>query len=209
MKSLKKIITFIIIVTVTISCAFNKIDKKIDSFYTTKNFGQFSVIPLVKPIKLWRDDQSKEWGIDRLKYDLKRSVNINNQKKIGVDKSFIYGKLPKHKQNLNDYTKEDYVYFYKYGGVSISKTILNSKDEIRIYPIDSTSKTFILPERWFVINVADSITEAFFSKKRYDEYLKQKGISGEMYEINKYHKQYKETGILPWFPDSIKVKLKK
>ena len=65
------------------------------------------------------------------------------------------------------------------------------------------------PERWFVINVADSTTEAFFSKKKYQNYLKEKGISGKMYDVNKYYKQFKETGILPWFPNSIKVKLRK
>ncbi len=35
----------------------------------------------------------------------------------------------------------------------------------RAYPIDSTSKTYIITERWFIIDVADSTTEAFFSKK--------------------------------------------
>ncbi len=207
MENLKKVIVLILAAAVVSSCLFDKRPKDVDPFYTTRNFGQFPVMPLVKPIKLIQNDQSKEWGID-IPHSFKKRLSIENINEIGVCEIYVYGRIDKKKWNISTYKKGDFVYAHKYGGTTISKEAWNSAEEIRIYPIDSNSKTFILPERWFVINVADSTTEAFFSKTKYDEYLKEKEISGKMYNIDKYHKQFIETGILPWFPDSIKVKLK-
>ena len=80
------------------------------------------------------------------------------------------------------------------------------KDNVQVYP-DSIHHTFIIPERWFVINAADSTTEAFFSEAKYQTYLKEKGLSGRMYNIDSVNKEFTKTGIAPWFPDSIRIKL--
>ncbi len=135
-------------------------------------------------------------------------MNIENINSIGIEETFIYGKVKHEKQTIDGIEKGDLVYARKFGGTLISQEPMALERVKRAYPIDSKSKTSVLPERWFVINVADSTTEAFFSKKHYEEYLKEKGISGKMYDINRYHKQFKATGILPWFPGSIKIKLK-
>ena len=212
MKSLKRTLTLWLILATFSSCIFDKKteDKEIESFYTTKNFGQFPVLPLSKPLKLHQEDQSKEWKIEYLKHSFKQRIPTQNLKSIGIDKTYIYGKIDKKTHKSNIYSKGEFTFLHKFNSMSSTPNYREpTKDEIQIYPTDSINKTFVFPERWFVINVADSTTEAFFSKKKYEDYLKEKGISGKMYDINKYHKQYKETGILPWFPDSVKVKLKK
>ena len=210
MENLKKLIVLILIMVVVSSCIFDKRSKDIDPFYTARNFGQFPVLPLAKPIKLHCDDQSKQWKVEYLKHSFKQRIPTHDLKEIGVDNTYIYGKIDKKKYRSRIYDKGEYAFLHKFNSMSSAQNYREpTKDEIRIYPIDSTSKTFIFPERWFVINVADSTTEAFFSKVKYQKYLKEKGISGKMYNIEKYHKEFKETGILPWFPDSIKVKLKK
>lgn len=210
MENVKKAIVLILTVAVVSSCLFDRRPKDVDPFYTTKNFGQFPVMPLIKPIKLLQDDQSLEWNIDMLDYSFGHVMGVNNLDRIGVENTYVYCKTDSKKRCVGIYEKGDYVFLHKFNSISSTSTFRKpQKDEIQIYPLDSLGKTFTLPERWFVINVADSTTEAFFSKAKYDEYLKEKGVSGKMYNIDKYHKQFVETGILPWFPDSVKVKLRK
>ncbi len=207
MKSLKIVIGSLIIIVVS-SCFFDKKPKDVDPFYFTRNYGQFPLLPLIKPVKLSQDDQSLEWSLE-IPHSFKQRISTDKLADIGIDKTFIYGKIKSQKYILNNIKKGDLVYARKFGGTLISQEPMEAERVMEVYPIDSTSNTYIIPERWFIINIADSTTEAFFSKKKYEEYLKEKGISGKMYSINKYYKQYKETGILPWFPDSVKVKLKK
>ena len=200
------------IILTSTSCLFDKNTKRVDTFYTNRNYGQFPIIPLVKPINLKCNDQTKEWRIETLKY-FKKKINKRylDNSQIGIDSTYIYGKLTPIKRYVEDYKNGDNVYMYVDGSVTWTKDIktMNNNDIIEITSFDTVNKSFIEPERWFVISVADSTTEAFFSKKKYENYITEKGISGKMYDINKYHKQYKEIGILPWFPDSVKVKLKK
>ena len=192
-----------------ISCLSNKKSKGVDTFYTTSNYGQFQLLPLSKPIKLTKDDQSGEWWIDMSKHSLNHNMNIDELIEIGIDESYIYGSINPIKKKLKKYKKEDFVYAGKYSDISWSSKPTQFEGEIRLYPIDSNSRTFIIPKRWFIIDSKHSTIDAFFSKKKYEDYLTEKGISGKMYDINKYHQQYKETGIVPWFPDSVKVKLKR
>ncbi len=195
---MKDIIKVIIVFLVLLIC----------SSYTKKNYLDYPVIPLSNPVFAYYVKEYDEWSFKIPDY-FKNKLHIENLNEIGVNETYIYGKLGKKKWSVRRYEIGDYVYAHRFGGTTLSKEPFNSKNDVRIYPVDSTSKTFILPERWFVFNITDTITEAFFSKKKYEDYLKTKGISGKMYNINKYHKQYKETGILPWFPDSVKLKLKK
>lgn len=208
MKILRKKLIIILIFPLLFSCSKKKKGKNIDSFYTQNYYLEYPSVPLSNPVFAYYIKEYNDWSFKIPNY-FKNKLHIENLNKIGIERTFIYGKLEEKKWTVNRYKTGDYVYARRYGGTLISKEPFQSKDEIRIYPIDSINKKFILPERWFVIKVADSTTEAFFSKKKYENYLTEKGISGKMYDINKYHKQYKETGIVPWFPDSVKVKLKR
>ena len=67
------------------SCFFDGRHKDVDPFYTIRSYGQFPVMPIVKPIKLYYDKLDDEWGIDKLEYSLKQSISISDQKNIGVD----------------------------------------------------------------------------------------------------------------------------
>lgn len=207
---MKKIIIFGIIAVVISSCFFDKKNQNVDSFYTKRIHLDFPVLPLLKPIFICYNKaySGDEWSFEIPHY-FENKPHIKNLKEIGVDRIYIYGKVNKKKWNLSDYKKGEFVYAKKYSGIAITEKPSNTKDYKQIQLIDSIKNTFIEPERWFIINVADSTTEAFFSKKKYKKYLKEKEISGEMYEINKYYKQYKKTGILPWFPDNVKEKLNK
>ncbi len=210
MENLKKVIVLILAVVVS-SCLFDKQPKDVDPFYTTRNFGQFPVMPLVKPVKLICDDQSKKWDVDipdYFKQKISRRYLYNS--KIGVDSTCIYGRLIPIERHIDGYKEGDNIYMYNDGIVTWTKEKKELNDAIRlIKPPDIVNKTFTEPERWFIINVADSTTEAFFSEKKYKDYLQERGISGTMYNIEECHKQFIETGILPWFPDSVKIKLKK
>lgn len=209
MKYCKVIVSGVVVLVFCFSCFFDK-KQKMDAFYTTRNYGQFPIMPLVKPIKLIRNGQTKAWRIKTLNHFKKKiSTRYLDNSQIGIDSIYIYGKLTTIKRQVEDYQNGDKVYMYVGGSITWTKKTKKINDNIaRITSFDTITKSFIEPERWFLINVADSTIAAFFSKKKYEDYLKEKGISGKMYDINAYHKQYKATGMLPWFPDSIKVKLK-
>ena len=201
------------------SCVFENNQKKIDAYYTSKYWGeQRPRIPLFKPLSIYKDRMTPDkWGID---YDdlvsrghnftFNHTLEIDSIINIGVDKSYVYGKIFEKKYQEESFIIDvDYIYAYKYGGTTWKKENHKSSDnEIQIYPFDSINKIFILPERWFVINVADSTTEAFFSKLKYENYIKERGISRRMYNIDSINKVYRRTGILPWFPESVKIKLR-
>ncbi|MCV9933305.1 hypothetical protein OIU80_13525 [Flavobacterium sp. LS1R47] len=191
------------------SCIFKKEHKDVDPFYTTNHFGQFHLLPLAKPITLSYDPSTKVWLLQDNKHILKQNMFIDSLTEIGIDKTYIYGKLFERKDYIETYQPEDYLFLNKFGSITFnSKKDKPTPDEIQIYPTDSIHKIFMIPERWFVINVADSTTEAFFSKKEYKNYLKEKGVSGKMYNIESVKKEFAKTGIAPWFPEDIKTKLR-
>jgi hypothetical protein len=207
---MKAVITSILIavgILGVLSCDFRKSHKDVDSFYTTRNFGQFFLVPLIKPLALIYDPSIKKWWIED-KHALKQSMFIDSLTEIGVDKTYIYGKVVAREDSIENYTLKDYVFVDKFGIIyGPTKNTIRMKNNMRIFPTDSIHKTFIIPERWFVINAADSTTEAFFSEAKYQTYLKEKGLSGRMYTIDSVNKEFTKTGIAPWFPDSIKIKL--
>jgi len=208
---MKVIITSVLIAVCilgVLSCDFRKSHKDVDSFYTTRNFGQFFLIPLIKPLALIYDSSIEKWWIED-KHALKQSMFIDSLTEIGVDKTYIYGNLFARKHTLQIYNPKHYVFVDKFGVITSrpTKDTTGMKDKMQIHPTDSIHQTFIIPERWFVINAADSTTEAFFSEAKYQAYLKEKGLSGQMYNIESVNKEFTKTGIAPWFPDSIKIKL--
>ncbi|MGB0880041.1 MAG: hypothetical protein ACPGTO_05700 [Polaribacter sp.] len=192
------------------SCFFDKKHRNIDSFYISKSFGDMPRVPLLKPLDLTygQTKGGKTWLMGSLHY-FKQRISIDSIFDIGIHKFFIYGKIFERKRYIDNYDAGKFVFVSKYNRVYTTPKLRDTEvDEIRIYPTDSINKTFILPERWFAINVADSTVEAFFSKSKYLDYLKEKGVSGKMYNIDSINKVFRKTGILPWFPDNIKVKLK-
>ncbi|MDN3672555.1 hypothetical protein QWY99_05730 [Flavobacterium branchiarum] len=191
------------------SCFLKKEHKDVDPFYTINHFGQFYLLPLAKPIVLTYDPNGRVWRMLEDNQSLKKNVYVDSLTEIGVDRTYIYGKKFERKEFIETYQLGDYLFLSKYGTISWNdKKDKPRPDQIRIYPIDSVHKIFIIPEQWFVINVADSTTEAFFSKKEYKNYLKEKGVSGKMYNIESVKKEFAKTGIAPWFPEDIKTKLR-
>lgn len=192
-----------------VSCFFKKEHKDVDVFYTTNHFGQFHVLPLAKPIIFMYDPKTKEWWIDTKNALNHNMSNVITEKEIGIENTYIYGKLRGWTDTIESYTPKDYVFLNKYGTIyGPTKSRKGITNEIQIYPTDSIHKIFIIPERWYVINVADSTIEGFFSKKEYENYLKEKGVFGKMYSIEKAKKEFMETGIAPWFPEDVKTKLR-
>lgn len=190
------------------SCLFERTPKDIDPFYTTRSFGDIPTMPLLKPVKLYYDRVEEKWGLE-IPFGFNHRMSIDSVLDIGVEKTYIYGTVHERKVYLENY-KEGYMAFVnKYNRIYMLASPDEAKtDEIPIYPSDPVRKVFLLPERWFVINVADSTLEAFFSKPDYKKYLEERGVSGAMYHIKDVEKEFVKTGILPWFPDSIKTKLR-
>lgn len=203
MKILFVILTFFSIVFS--SCLFEEKHKDVDSFYTAKAKYDFPRIPLVKPFFMIYDKTDKEWFFD-YPTSLEYGMSPSNTDTIGIDENYIYGYI---KGGLKKIDKEGY-YFYldaiRQVTVELEKPI-KEDNLILLEPIDSTNKTFKIPERWFVLNAKDSLNYIFLSNVKYKEFLKKNNISGKTYNTEKMHKQFLDTGILPWFPDSVKKKL--
>ena len=209
MKNTYLLLILLTSVSVFDSCNLKNGEKEIDPFYTSRSFGDIPTTPLLKPLKLSYEEIPRKWHLE-IPYSFNHQMNIDSLTEIGVEKTFIYGKIFQKLDIDSNYKNSDYVFVSKFN--IISKSVTYSKalsDEIRIFPIDTIHKVFIIPERWFVINVADSSIEAFFSKKDYNNYLNERKLSSKLYNIDSIHKQFIETGILPWFPDSIKTRLAK
>ncbi len=218
-KSIKKVFFFCLVFCLS-SCFLKKDPPNVDSFYTTKGFGDIPLLPLVKPILISYDRINKFWGIgdvgDMLQLSfLDNHTSIDSIRSIGVEGNYIYGNTHNRVVYIDKYTKEKVVCAMRSGGLTIGKksdTIY--EDEIRIYPIDSTAidstaKQFILPERMFVIHPPDSTLKVFFEESKYKDYLKEKGISGKMYDLDTMHAVYLQKDTLPWFPKEVKDKIVK
>ena len=191
------------------SCIFDTDIEGIDPFYTTRSFSDIPLMPLVKPLTLAYNKPSSKW-ILVVPHEFKQRLTIDSITEIGVEAPFIYGKIFQIKNYYPEYKNSDYVFLTKFNTIyKFDKYRKPASDEIQIFPDDSVNKTFILPERWFVINVADSTIEAFFSKSKYLEYLKVKGVSGKVYNIDSVENAVGRSGVFPWFPDSVKTKLRK
>ena len=210
MKILIVLLTFFSIVFS--SCLFQEKYADVDPFYTSKAHYQFPRIPLVEPIFMTYEKESNKWGIE-IPYSIDNALGLKNLthdglNEIGAYKNYIYGYIPKKTKQITDYEKGNYVFLDKF---NISYTSIKKrnpdKNEIQVNLNDD--KVFVLPKRWFVINTKNNSSEAFFFKKNYENYLKKNSISGKMYNTSEMHKQFFDTGILPWFPDSVKTKLSK
>lgn len=181
----------------------------LDSFYTRKSLDKTPIMPLIKPVRMYYDEFEIGWWIDMTDYEFGHLFNIYDQDSIGVEGGYIHGNLKPEDFHISNYKKTNYYFFRKYGSISISPEFSEPREgyEVRVYPSDSTGRYLMLPERWYVLDVGNTKIEAFFSREKYRRYLEKKGVSGKMYDIRLYHRQYRETGILPWFPDSVKQKI--
>ena len=82
--------------------------------------------------------------------------------------------------------------------------IIPTENEIVIHPIDTINNIILLPERWFIINVADSTIEAFFSQAEFQKFLTSKNLPAKLYNIDSLDKVFSNTGILPCFLVALK-----
>lgn len=209
MKSTILVFGLLVAVNILSSCDSKRESKNVDSFYTTRSFGDIPTRPLLKPLSLSFDDIHKKWYLE-IPHFFKQRMNIDSIKKIGVEKTYVFGNVLEEKRICDSYNNGDFVVANKFGKVYYdSKKFKTEADEIQLQPIDIKNNIFLIPERWYVINVADSTIKAFFSKSKYQNYLKKKDISGTLYNIDSIDNEFIKTGILPWFPDGVKVKLRK
>lgn len=204
MRILVVILTFFLIVFS--SCLFEKKHKDVDSFYTAKVKYDFPRIPLVKPFFMIYDENEKEWLYD-YPTSLEYGMSPSNTDTIGIDKNYLYGYIKGGNTRLIDYEKGMLVYLREDGVTVFSEDLIKSKKYIRLELLDLSKKIFHKPNRWFVVNAKDSTRHVFLSNLKYKEFLNKNNISGKTYNTKKMDKQFLDTGILPWFPDSIKTKL--
>lgn len=204
-----KINLYLLIVLCLISCRFESQNKQtdVDKFYLPQRMGQqMNLLPLAKPMKLTYDNDMHNWFMD-VNNNPSR-VQIHNPTTIGVNSQYVYGKVESSEKVLNKVEEGDNVYAYYFGGATWTPKSLEGKEHLRIFPIKGRPNTYILPERWYIINASEGKGEGFFN---YDEYLKslnEKGIEEKIYKSDSLLKEFQNTGVLEYFPDSIKTKLK-
>lgn len=206
MKILISCISFSLVVFT--SCLFQEKHPDVDSFYTARAKYDFPRTPLLKPFYLTYDKIDRKWDLNYPTL-LTYGMSPSNTDSIGIDKHYLYGYIQGHEKIAEQYKKGMFVHLRKDGIIVYPKTLLKSKDYIPLKLIDSTEKTFKIPNRWFVVNAKDSTRHVFLSKLKYDKFLNRNNISGKTYNTLEMHKQFLDTGILPWFPDSVKIKLSK
>ncbi len=212
---MKKSLFIILLVLLFQACRSGSTDKGVDPYYTKVSWGEGRPrIPLIKPLAIYKDRMTPyKWGIayrdvinDDQAFSFNHHVEIDSITHVGIDRSYVYGPVFERKFTIEEFGGgNDYVYADQYGGLSLSKLKIEPLDsEVQIFPIDTVKKIFIYPQRWFVINVADSSVEAFFSETKYKAYLAELGCPDTLYDIDECYKQFRQTNVLPWFPDSIK-----
>ena len=180
----------------------------VDSFYTQKRFGQqFALVPLIKPIKLGYDTDMNTWGFHPSSSFFGFSVYNASTEYIGVQEPYVYGKIEATEKTYDNLKPDDIIYARTKGGTLISKD--ESKNYgLRIEELEDKPNTYLWPERWFIIDAAEGKGEGFFDKSEYLEQLKRKRIEGKMYNSDSLLTEFQKTGILEYFPDSIKTKLR-
>ena len=188
------------------SCNSKKQHTDIDDFYTNQATDGFPSFPLIKPFYTIYVENLKFWNLD-FPIELKYGIRPSNTDTIGINRHFIYGYINDRIEEIEDYEKGTYLYLRVDGATIYSESKLNTKSHFPIKIIDTTKNIFKYPQRWFVINAKDSTRHVFLSKSEYKDFLKENDIEEKTYNTQKMKRQYMETGILPWFPDSLKQKL--
>ncbi|MDB2606884.1 hypothetical protein N9Y48_03795 [Zobellia sp.] len=181
---------------------------KVDSFYTQKMFGQqFALVPLMKPIKLSYDTDINTWGFLETSYKGFSFIGAN-AKKIGVQGQYVYGKVEEREYENEDLLPDEIVYALSSGGATWSTTEKKGSRYKKATSMEGKTNSYLLSERWFILSTNDEKSEGFFDKNEYIKSLKEKGIDGKMYNSDSLLSQFQETGVLEYFPDSIKAKLR-
>ncbi len=83
-----------------------------------------------------------------------------------------------------------------------------SENQIQIELVDSVKRIFLIPKRWYIVNTNDTSFNYIFKETDYKKTLKDLCITETLYNIDEIYDQFNSTGILPWFPDNVKVLLK-
>ena len=182
--------------------------KNVDPFYTERASGSLLFLPIYKPTKLIYHRVEKKWILEEPHY-FKQNMNIEKIDSIGIDNGLVYGKLDTIHYYIED-TIHKFRVVDRFNAIySDIKPLQLENDEVRINPVGSNSKYFLLPKRWFIFNHNDSTIEAYFTEREYLDYLTNKGVRPKLHNIDTLMNTYVTTNVLPWFPDSIKSKLRK
>ena len=182
---------------------------EVDGFYTQKRYGQqFALLPLAKPVTMGYDTDNERWGFHDSSNIYGFSLHGADTDYIGVNGQYVYGKVVATETTNDKLEPDDIVYAVLSGGSTWTKEPKVGGSDVIAIPVQGKPNTYLLPERWFIINTTDEKVDGFFDQAEYSKALKNKGIEGRMFKTDSLLKAYQETGLLEYFPDSIKTKLR-
>ncbi|MBL4560012.1 MAG: hypothetical protein JKX79_03400 [Labilibaculum sp.] len=200
--------------------ACNQSKPKVSWYYKATNWNSNCPrLPLYEPLAIYKDlSTPPKWfmSFDDLLSSKKDKIdyhsigaNISSINHIGVDRGVVHGYIDESVRIFENCDSENQVYFDKDESVFyISKEVYPiGSGDIVLSLLDSIKKEFLFPEHWYIINTKDTTYNFFFDKKIYQIELKELNVSTHMYNIDSVYNEFTITGILPWFPDSIKTAL--
>ncbi len=204
------------ILLVSLACNHKK-TSEISKYYTAPNWNTKSPrIPLYEPLSVYYDRYgSNKWFLSFNDIFCNKRHNyfsigsrIDSLKNIGADKGVVYGNLDKEYITMNDTDFGDCAIMNSTGTMyfPLAKR-LPSQGEVQIELVDSIKRIFLIPKRWYIINTNDTSFNYIFQESEYKTALKELSITETLYNIDDIYNQFNSTGILPWFPDSIKTLL--
>lgn len=177
-------------------------------------------LPLYEPLAVYKDFSTPpEWFLsfddllssknDEIDYHTAGS-NIVSIHQIGIDRGIVHGYIKESELIETVEGIGNYGFINNKGGFSFSlQKCTAGENERALELIDSTKKSFLIPKRWYVVNTRDTTYTYLFSEEDYQTRLKELHVSAHLYDIDSVYNQFTSTGILPWFPNSIKASLTK
>ncbi|MBL4560011.1 MAG: hypothetical protein JKX79_03395 [Labilibaculum sp.] len=202
--------------------ACNQSKPKVSWYYKATNWNSNCPrLPLYEPLAIYKDlSTPPKWFMsfndllsskkDKIDYH-SIGANIISINHIGVNNGIVYGCINESTVKIEGYSLGDFVYMNNEGSPSWTSdsTYKHQEGEIVATILDTVNKVVMVPERWYIINTKDTTYNFFFDKKNYQAELKELKVSAHMYNIDSVYNQFVREGVLPWFPDSIKVALNK
>ncbi|WP_143470510.1 membrane lipoprotein lipid attachment site-containing protein [Labilibaculum filiforme] len=213
-------ILFVLGLAVLLSACDNS-KSKVSRYYKATTWNRNCPrLPLYEPLAIYKDlSTPPEWfmSFDDLLSGKKNEIdyhsigaNIISINDIGADRGVVYGCIKESELIETGAEFGNYAFINSKGGFSFPlKNRPSRENEQALVLIDSTKRSFLVPERWYLINTKDTTYKFFFDKKNYQAELKELNVSSQLYDIDSVYNEYVSTGVLPWFPDSIKVALRR
>ena len=213
-------IVFTLIAMLLVSACINTGTSKVYRYYTATSWDrECPRIPLYEPLAIYQQPYvSDKWSIafddflsnqrDKIDYSW-IGGSVDSIHYIGADGGVVYGYVDEKHVIMDNPAFGDYAITDHSGFMSFPKeSRLPSPNEVKVELVDSINRIFLVPKRWYIINTNDTSFSFIFTESDYKRKLKDLNISETLYGIDDMYKQFCTTGILPWFPDSVKESLK-